>query len=331
MDKKDKISFVSIIVPVYNGEATLAACLESLLNLDFPKDKYEIIAVDNNSTDSTEAIIRKCSVKYISEKLIQTSYAARNSGISFAKGDVIAFTDADCVVSGDWLKLAVPEFDDSQLGCVVGGIRAYDPVTWVEKLLADKKSLDQTGKLNHVFMPYGQTANVFFRKDIFDKIGLFQEHWKSGGDADFAWRMQLETSYTLKYVPQAFVRHRSRDTLVSVCKQRARWMYGRIALSVKYNYRTPKINYKRIRYLTKKSFLLSLDALRKKFFGKEFKQSKKDLLMFSEMSGEMIALLKWELDNSFVLRKNPKHYRYRPKCFIAVAKNNSGIKDKVLN
>ena len=96
--------FISIIVPVYNGENIIGACLKSLLAQDYPKDKYEVIAVDNNSKDKTADIIKEYSVHYLFESKVQGSYAARNTGVRHAKGEILAFTDADCVADKGWLK-----------------------------------------------------------------------------------------------------------------------------------------------------------------------------------------------------------------------------------
>jgi glycosyltransferase involved in cell wall biosynthesis len=90
--------FVSIIVPVYNGSRTIDALLTSLLALDYPPDQHEILIVDNKSTDDTRQRIQRYPVTLLEETEIQGSYAARNRGIEAAQGEILAFTDADCVV-----------------------------------------------------------------------------------------------------------------------------------------------------------------------------------------------------------------------------------------
>ena len=99
----NNIPYISVIVPVYNGETTIGKCVEALLNQDYPKDKYEVIIVDNNSKDKTAEVIDQYPVTYALEKGTQSSYAARNSAIKMAKGDVLAFTDSDCIANNSFM------------------------------------------------------------------------------------------------------------------------------------------------------------------------------------------------------------------------------------
>ena len=96
----------SVVVPVYNGESVLEDCIGSLLRLNYPRDKVQLIFVDNRSTDRTAEILSRyqsqLSAFYESER---GPAAARNRGLSNATGEVVAFTDADCVVDRDWLGL----------------------------------------------------------------------------------------------------------------------------------------------------------------------------------------------------------------------------------
>ena len=133
--------FISVIIPVYNGERTIGACVESLLAQDYPKDKYEVIIVDNNSKDKTAGIIKEYSVQYLFEGRIQSSYAARNAAIKAAKGEILAFTDADCAADKEWLKNGIAEFIDNKIGCVAGGIKGCEPVNYIEEYLIKREIL----------------------------------------------------------------------------------------------------------------------------------------------------------------------------------------------
>lgn len=94
---------VSVAVPIYNGEQTICALLDSLLRQDYPKELYEIIVVDNNSKDRTRSLVERYPVMLLQEHEIQSSYAARNRGIKHAKHSVLAFIDGDCVATRQWL------------------------------------------------------------------------------------------------------------------------------------------------------------------------------------------------------------------------------------
>ena len=102
---------VSVIVPVYNRGEAIGKCIKSLLAQEYPKKKLEIIIVDNNSNDKTKDTIKKYPVKYLLEKE-KGSYAARNKGIEHAKGEIIAFTDSDCIADKQWVSCLAEGFED---------------------------------------------------------------------------------------------------------------------------------------------------------------------------------------------------------------------------
>lgn len=238
---EEKKHFVSVIVPVYNGASKIERCIQALLSQSYPKDRYEIIIVDNNSSDGTAAIVKELPVIYLLEDQKQTSYAARNKGITRSKGSIIAFTDGDCMVSEDWLAKGVEGFDSDAVGVVAGGIFSAEPRNYVERYLSERGTLSQEITIKHKFLPYGQTANVFFRMEVFQKIGLFESDWVGGGDAELCWRMQVETDYELKYVPESSVLHEHRSRLSSMCEQKFRWGIGATICYRKYrNHMNPR-------------------------------------------------------------------------------------------
>ena len=224
--------FISIIVPVFNGERTLAACLESLVSQRYPRSQYEILVVDNNSRDRTASIIRSYGATYLRETTRQSSYAARNTGLRHATGEMIAFTDADCVADADWLANAVGCFGDAGVGGVAGKVGNASPVTTVQEYLQD--ALAQEGALGHPYLPYAQTANVLYRHEVLKRVGVFESGWTSGGDADMAWRMQRTTGYRLVYCESAIVLHQHRMTRHALFQQRRMWGRGEVLLYRRY-------------------------------------------------------------------------------------------------
>ncbi len=233
-------TYISVIVPVYNGEKTIERCLCSLANQRYPKKRYEVIIVDNNSTDDTKKIIEKYPAKYLCEKK-RGSYAARNKGIRYAKGRILAFTDADCMAHVNWIADAVREFSDKKTGCVAGRIGAGQRNSHIERYIAKKKLLIQKKEPCGLPLPYAKTANAFYRKEVFDKIGLFEE-WISGGDADLCWRMQKKTEYGLKF-SRALVIHKHRTSTAGLFKQCFKWGIGNAFLKKKYR-EMPQISFR---------------------------------------------------------------------------------------
>jgi glycosyltransferase involved in cell wall biosynthesis len=253
--------FASIVVPAYNAGATLDDLLQSLLSQTYPRDRLEIIIVDNNSQDDTAYRASRYPVTVLHERHIQSSYAARNRGIAAAQGDIIAFTDADCVAHPDWLRYLLADYDDPGWGGFAGGFEAYPPRTEVERYLADSgawgyaqdfiqgpffapQSAGQRLCVRLRFLDYRAeiplpsklvnppTANVAYKRQLFDEIGPFDLRLTSGGDVEFAWRVQTETHWRIKITPKAKITHRHRQDLSSMAKQFRKngWGYGLLAL-----------------------------------------------------------------------------------------------------
>ncbi|MEM9805586.1 MAG: glycosyltransferase [Cyanobacteria bacterium P01_D01_bin.56] len=225
---------VSVVVPIYNGEADLPGLINGLLEQTYPVEQVEYLLVDNGSCDRTPQLLKEAvtqaktagiTFKYLQETDIQSAYAARNTGIRAAKGEILAFTDADCYPSKTWLENLVQGFQDSTVGLCVGEITALPGNTWLEHYAERKNIMSQEATLAHSFCPYGQTANIAVRACAFEKIGLFRPRLTTGGDADICWRLQRDGGWQLHYVKTAIVQHHHRTTLQELYKQWYR--YGR--------------------------------------------------------------------------------------------------------
>jgi cellulose synthase/poly-beta-1,6-N-acetylglucosamine synthase-like glycosyltransferase len=218
---------ISIIIPAHNAEETLRNCLESITRLEYPRDRMEMILINNNSTDSTEAIARDFPVTLLQETRFQSSYAARNLGITHARGEILVFTDSDCVVSPDWLIKLLEFFHDDEIGCFAGEILTYEPETLTETYSAiDEENHNQKRSLSVGYLPAANTANVAYRKEVFEKIGPFNFNLKSGGDAEFTWRMIQQSHFKIIYVPEAVVYHKHRSSVRSLYLQHRKYGEG---------------------------------------------------------------------------------------------------------
>ena len=220
---------VTVIVPIYNGAADLPTLIERLLGQQYPTDRVEILLVDNGSGDRTPDLLktaasRNLRLRTLTYRAIQSSYAARNAGIAAATGDILAFTDADCQPTPDWLAALVQPFTDNSVGLVAGEIKALPSQNWLERYADHQGTLSQHNTLNHGFLPYGQTANLAVRAEVLGTVGLFRPHLTTGGDADLCWRIQQETKWQLVHAGDAIVYHRHRNTLKGL---RSQWYrYG---------------------------------------------------------------------------------------------------------
>jgi cellulose synthase/poly-beta-1,6-N-acetylglucosamine synthase-like glycosyltransferase len=215
---------VTVVIPIYNGEADLPELLDCLRSQTHPAATY--LLVDNGSTDRTLTLLQAQDwLTALSETEIQSSYAARNTGIRAAQTPIIAFTDADCRPQPDWLAQLVQPFADETIGMVAGEILALPGDSLLERYADRHATLSQKHTLAHSFRPYGQTANLAIRRQAFEQVGLFRPYLTTGGDADICWRVQQETDWKLGFAAAAIVRHRHRSTLAELCSQWQR--YGR--------------------------------------------------------------------------------------------------------
>jgi len=226
--------FISVIVPVYNSDSTISQTIQSLLKQEYPTHKLEIIVVDNNSTDNTADIIQSYPVQYLRDNAVQSAYAARNCGIRAATGEILAFTDGDCIADPFWIQSGVTLFENSDIGGVVGSIATDRPKSLLDHALYNHSFLGSEHCLNNPFLPYAQTANAFYRKFILTQIGLFDDNFVSGGDADLSWRLQLNTKLRLVSAPKAVVYHQHRKSLSAFWNQRITHGRGRADLEFKY-------------------------------------------------------------------------------------------------
>jgi glycosyltransferase involved in cell wall biosynthesis len=176
---------ISVIVPAFNSEATLRECLDALLGQDYPANQYEVIIVDNNSTDSSAEIVRGYQRVTLLRERKRGSYAARNRGLREAGSDIIAFTDSDCVARPDWLSQIDRATRNPRTQVLQGRVEPGGRSRAIRLLGAYEHHKDQ-----YVFsrrMPqkyYGHTNNLAVRREVFVTLGPFVER-ERGADAIF--------------------------------------------------------------------------------------------------------------------------------------------------
>lgn len=216
--------FVSIIIPAFNSEATIRDLLESLMLLDYNKDSLEIIIVDGGSTDGTMEIAKSYPVRIIVESKRGIN-VARNSGVKFSKGEILVFTDSDCVVPKDWIRKIVEDFRDQSVGCVGGSalrcednfLSRYADVSVVPVLRRFRKReiLDNVKLL----LRYPAGCNMAFRREAVEKAGLFNEKIHYGFDEDDLAERVCRLGYKMLLDPEVIVQHKHRRSLRNLLEQ----------------------------------------------------------------------------------------------------------------
>lgn len=224
---------VSVIIPALNEAKNLPACLDGLNKQECVTAGVEVIVVDNGSTDRTREIGQALGARAVIEARRGRSFA-RNAGIRAAGGEVLVFLDADCVPRSGWLQGVLSAFKDAAVGCAAGEIENEVLGGGLAEFMGRKGYLSQADNFAHPFLPYAATGNVAFRKTVLDRIGGFDVKLWTGQDADLCWRMQLETEYKIKLVPDAVVVHRMEVSPRSIFRQKRRHANGLVMLYKKY-------------------------------------------------------------------------------------------------
>ncbi len=212
---------VTIIIPAYNEEKIISTCLESLSNLNYPVSKYEVLIVNDGSTDKTAKIAEVFTNKFQNMKLLTKKNggkgSAQNLGLEHAQGKYILITDADAVVEKEWTSKMVENLNKYDL--VLGSCYAKDPSSWLEKMhnahylikckYGGARGIPTSG------------VNNGFRKDIVDKIGIFDET-KTSITGDFI-RRAKEKDLKIHYDPDIVVYTKCSSNILGFLKQKLRW------------------------------------------------------------------------------------------------------------
>lgn len=182
---------VSVIVPFFNSEHTLSACIDSLLDQADVEDGYEIILINNGSTDGSPSIAARYSEITTLEEETVGAYAARNAGIGRARARVIAFTDADCMVDGDWLRSIGEGMNDAALAMLLGHCRYPPQASLGLRLLGAYENakadyvIQRCGAAHH----FAYANNMAVKASVFEKLGLFKP-WRRGADSELVHRLE---------------------------------------------------------------------------------------------------------------------------------------------
>lgn len=243
-EKKKKVSTpdltATIIVPCYNEEESIFGTVDSLLALDYPKDKYKIIIVDDGSTDNSWNLMQR----YRGHNQIELykkenggKHTALNFAISKSRSDIIGCLDADSFVSPNALKDIVAYFSDPKIMAVTPAIKIYQPDNILRKI--QKVEYDwgiflrkMLSLLDALYVTPGPFS--FFRKEVFEKLGPYKMAHNTE-DMEMAMRLQ-ENNYKIKNCHTAFVYTIGPDRFSKLFIQRIRWTYGFFKNAIDYKH-----------------------------------------------------------------------------------------------
>ena len=208
---------VSVVVCVYNGERTIDSCLSSLEKLHYPN--YEVVVVNDGSTDKTREIIESYDYVRLINQENKGLSAARNVGIQAAKGEIIAFTDADCMADADWLTYLVARFESTEFAAVGGPNLSPPDDSFVASCVAVSPGAPTHVLLDDEVAEHIPGCNMAFRREALEAIDGFDPIFRAAGDdVDLCWRLQNK-AYKIGFSPAAVVWHFRRNTIRDYLKQ----------------------------------------------------------------------------------------------------------------
>lgn len=223
---------VSVVIPVRNNAVGLRLCLQALEKQTFPRQSFEIVVVDNDSTDALGEVKKQFPQARWLFDAGSGSYSARNCGLKEAHGEIVAFTDSDCQPSPEWLVNGVAALDSNE-GTIIGGnvemidptdrsLNIYEEIEIVASGLPDSRRLvEERG--------FTTTGNLMTCRENFDHHGFFDATLKSAGDREWVQRA-VAAGEKLIYKENVLVKHPRRSTFYDLKQKYRRQVGGRMVL-----------------------------------------------------------------------------------------------------
>ena len=255
LDNRGGTPKFSIIVPTKDEEAVIGRCLNSLLDLDYPKDKMEIIIVDGNSADNTCRVCSDFSAKYpggfkiIKEKEPKGKPAALNLALQYVTGEVVAVFDADSVPEKEILRKVAFFFGDKKVTAVQGRttslnakknlltrIVSMEERAWYQALLSGRERLK-------LFVPLNGSCQ-FIRRSVLEELGGWDAACLTE-DVELALRL-VEKNYEIKYAEDVCCGQETPNGIRDLVKQRVRWYRGYMETALKYGRLLDTLNKKTV-------------------------------------------------------------------------------------
>ena len=277
--------FVSIVIPAFNSASTLSPTIKACMDQDYPKDKFEVVVIDDGSDDNTKDAAAGFNVRYIYQKKSGPA-SARNNGWRNSKGDAICFTDADCIPESDWVSKLVRHYNSDNTGAVAGSYSVHGSPYLLDKFV-HYEIQDRHSRMPEYISSFG-TYNVMIKRAVLEVTSGFNpEYYKaSGEDTDLSYKI-IRAGYRIYFAKDAMVNHKNILRVWKYFLVQFRHGYWRMKL-----YKKNASMISRDEYGYWRDFLeLSLGAASLLFLAIGFKNS----LIFSSISACIIFLIQLPL------------------------------------
>jgi glycosyltransferase involved in cell wall biosynthesis len=206
---------ISVVIPARNAVATIGDCLRGIASQSLSRDRFEVVvSVDMRPEDGTAEIARSMGAHVVTQTM-RGAGAARNDGVAVARGEWIAFSDADCIPSRGWLKSLLSAAQASQETSAVLAVAGQ--TIGIDSSSAAARFVDLTGGLRadrhlaHQRYPWAPTTNVMYRRDALVAVGGFDPRFDSYEGCDLHTRLLRQVGGAVLYEERAIVNHRHRE------------------------------------------------------------------------------------------------------------------------
>jgi cellulose synthase/poly-beta-1,6-N-acetylglucosamine synthase-like glycosyltransferase len=215
---------ISVVIPAYNAQEDLGNCLDALARQTVPREEYEIIVVNDGSSDGTREAATGCDVVLISQPH-RGAAAARNAGARQAQGEIILFTDADCVPEPNWIEAMLSPFTDQNVIGVSGKVCTYQ-----KNLVPRFIQLEYDARYGHIakhrYIDHINTAAGAYRREIFLENRGFLENLLGAEDVELSFRL-ANRGHKMVSAPEAIVYHRHPESISGYVRRKYHYGYWR--------------------------------------------------------------------------------------------------------
>jgi glycosyltransferase involved in cell wall biosynthesis len=232
---------VSVVIPVFNGADVIGECLDGLAAQSLARPAFEVIVVDDGSTDGTAEVAARPGVQVIRQEN-RGAPAARNAGIAAARGEWVALTDADCIPSRRWLSALLERVrghaDPGRIVGAAGRLVGHQSASPAARFVDLTGGLDAERHLSHPTWPFAPTANTMFRRAALERVGGFDPRFSAYDACDLHVRLDAGPDRFL-FAPRAVVLHRHRESWRAYWRQQAGYGRGMADFMLRYRRQAP--------------------------------------------------------------------------------------------
>jgi len=217
---------ISVVIPVHNASEGLSDCLDAFEQQTTPRDRYEVIVVNDGPVDAAvEAIVDRQGVIFLSQQQ-KGAAAARNLGAKQAQGEILLFTDADCVPESNWVEVMIAPFADQEVMGVCGVVRTRQSGL-LPRFIQLEYDYRYRSIVKHPQIDFINTGAAGYRKHAFMESGGFREDLLGAEDVELSFRLASQGS-KMVFTPEAIVYHMHPESILEYARRKTHYSYWRM-------------------------------------------------------------------------------------------------------